>query len=133
MRQMCCICALLIYEVITFGKVNSTNWIIFQRSFNNFHFLCNNRNSALANGLAARGHNVTIISADRNENPLNGIHYIEISDSALTCEGDRKNHEFFLSSLLKASYYEPANILQQSWRRMAFTNCHLTQKISDLI
>lgn len=60
-----------------------------------------NRNSAFANGLAARGHNVTIISADRNENPLNGIHYIEISDSALTCEGDRKNYENnFISFLL---------------------------------
>lgn len=28
------------------------------------------------NGLAARGHNVTVISLDRDENPPNGVHYI---------------------------------------------------------
>lgn len=31
-----------------------------------------------ANGLAARGHNVTILSADRDKNPPNGVHYIHI-------------------------------------------------------
>lgn len=30
-----------------------------------------------ANGLAARGHNVTVISLDRDENPPNGVHYIQ--------------------------------------------------------
>lgn len=35
-----------------------------------------NRNSALANGLAGRGHNVTVISVDRDSNPPKGVHYI---------------------------------------------------------
>lgn len=35
-----------------------------------------NRNSAYANGLAARGHNVTVIAADQDKNPPNGVHYI---------------------------------------------------------
>lgn len=37
-----------------------------------------NRNSAFANGLAAHGHNVTVISADRDKNPPNGVHYIQM-------------------------------------------------------
>lgn len=40
------------------------------------NFCC--RNSALANGLAARGHNVTVISPDVDENPPNGVHYIHL-------------------------------------------------------
>lgn len=40
-----------------------------------FEFLPN-RNSALANGLAGRGHNVTVISVDRDSNPPKGVHYI---------------------------------------------------------
>lgn len=30
------------------------------------------------NGLAARGHNVTILSPDRDKNPPNGVHYIKM-------------------------------------------------------
>lgn len=38
------------------------------------------RNSALANGLAARGHNVTMISPDRDKHPPKGVHYIYLED-----------------------------------------------------
>lgn len=34
------------------------------------------RNSALANALAIRGHNVTITSLDRSDKPPEGVHYI---------------------------------------------------------
>lgn len=37
-----------------------------------------NRNKAFANGLAARGHNVTMISADRDKNAPHGVHYIQM-------------------------------------------------------
>lgn len=37
-----------------------------------------NRNTAYVNGLAARGHNVTVISVDRDKNPPNGVHYIRM-------------------------------------------------------
>lgn len=37
-----------------------------------------NRNSVFINGLAARGHNVTVISADQDENPPNSVHYIHM-------------------------------------------------------
>lgn len=30
------------------------------------------------NGLAARGHNVTVLSADRDKNAPNGVHYIHM-------------------------------------------------------
>lgn len=30
----------------------------------------------MANGLAARGHNVTVISVDRDKNPPKNVHYI---------------------------------------------------------
>ncbi|KAJ6644162.1 UDP-glycosyltransferase UGT5 [Pseudolycoriella hygida] len=36
-------------------------------------------NSAFTNGLAARGHNVTVISPDREKNPPNGVHYIQMN------------------------------------------------------
>lgn len=49
----------------------------FHRSLDGFPCFFANRNSAFANGLAARGHNVTIISADRDKNPPNGVHYIQ--------------------------------------------------------
>lgn len=42
--------------------------------FDGFH--C--RNSALANGLAARGHNVTVISPDIDKNAPKGLHYIHL-------------------------------------------------------
>lgn len=35
-------------------------------------------NTAYVNGLAARGHNVTVISVDRDKNPPNGVHYIRM-------------------------------------------------------
>lgn len=35
-----------------------------------------NRNSALTNGLAARGHNVTVLSPDIDKNAPKGVHYI---------------------------------------------------------
>lgn len=38
------------------------------------------RNSALINGLAAHGHNVTVISPDRDEHPPKGVHYIYLED-----------------------------------------------------
>lgn len=50
---------------------------IFIFIFLNHSFLFN-RNSAFANGLAARGHNITVISADQDKNPPNGVHYILI-------------------------------------------------------
>lgn len=34
------------------------------------------RNSALAKGLAAHGHNVTVLSPDKDENVSRGVHYI---------------------------------------------------------
>lgn len=37
-----------------------------------------NRNSVFANELSARGHNLTVISADRDKNPPNGVHYIQM-------------------------------------------------------
>lgn len=37
-----------------------------------------NRNSAFANGLAARGHNLTVLSADRDKDPPSGVHYIQM-------------------------------------------------------
>lgn len=37
-----------------------------------------NRNSALINALAARGHNVTVLSPDEDKNPPKGVHYIVI-------------------------------------------------------
>lgn len=40
--------------------------------------MCANRNSVFTNALAARGHNVTVISADREKNPPNGVHYIHM-------------------------------------------------------
>lgn len=36
------------------------------------------RNSALANGLAARGHNVTLLSPDVDKYPPKGVHYIHL-------------------------------------------------------
>lgn len=45
-----------------------TNFISFS------HQIC--RNSALANALAAQGHNVTVASPDRDKNPPDGVHYI---------------------------------------------------------
>lgn len=41
-------------------------------------FLSFNRNSAFVNGLAARSHNITVISPDRDKNPPNGVHYIHM-------------------------------------------------------
>lgn len=41
-------------------------------------FWCSNRNSVFVNGLAARGHNVTVISADQEKSPPNGVHYIHM-------------------------------------------------------
>lgn len=35
-----------------------------------------NRNSVFANELAALGHNLTVISVDRDDAPPNGVHYI---------------------------------------------------------
>lgn len=46
------------------------------RSVDMNHIFLFNRNSVYANGLAARGHNVTVVSADRHKNPPNDIHYI---------------------------------------------------------
>ena len=37
-----------------------------------------NRNRVLTNGLAARGHNLTVISGDLDKNPPNGVHYIHM-------------------------------------------------------
>lgn len=37
-----------------------------------------NRNSAYANGLAAHGHNVTVLSPDSDKNAPNGVHYIQM-------------------------------------------------------
>lgn len=37
-----------------------------------------NRNSVFVNGLAARGHNITVISADRDKNPPKDVHYIQM-------------------------------------------------------
>lgn len=37
-----------------------------------------NRNSVFVNGLAARGHNLTVISPDRDKSPPNRVHYIHM-------------------------------------------------------
>lgn len=49
-------------------------------AFHNFQFSFDfiHRNSALANGLAARGHNVTVVSPDIDKNPPKGVHYIHL-------------------------------------------------------
>lgn len=35
-----------------------------------------NRNSAFINGLAAHGHNITVLSPDKDKNAPTGVHYI---------------------------------------------------------
>lgn len=37
-----------------------------------------NRNSALINGLATHGHNMTVLSPDKDKNPPKGVHYIHL-------------------------------------------------------
>lgn len=49
-------------------------WILLANAKNHITFLY--RNIALANGLAARGHNITIISPDIDKNPPKGVHHI---------------------------------------------------------
>lgn len=36
------------------------------------------RNSALVNALAAKGHNLTILSVDKDPNPPKNVHYIQM-------------------------------------------------------
>lgn len=58
--------------VITYGKKPYLRNIFIS------YYLLSIRNSALVNGLAAKGHNVTILSMDIDSNPPKNVHYIHM-------------------------------------------------------
>lgn len=85
----------------------------------NFWLICEffNRNRAIYNELAIRGHNITVLSPDSDKHPPSGVHYILIENQYNT------HRDAILKEALEAKNEEPSYLEVYSMQELSFDFC----------